>query len=64
MLRVTAAALEGAFGRLADRFSMSAEERVAFVEHHMMAALRGNVMQGLGNLDYLWVRRLQEGRVR
>ena len=61
---VTEKQLRHALARLCDQFPMSEEERTAFIEHHIMAGLRGNIMQGLGNIEYLWVRRFQEGRVR
>ena len=61
---VTEKQLRLALAKLCDRFPMSEDERTAFVEHHVMAGLRGNMMQGLGNIEYLWVRRFQEGRVR
>jgi len=61
---VTERQLRFALTRLCDQFPMTQDERTAFIEHHIMAALRGNIMQGLGNIEYLWVRRFQEGRVK
>ncbi|MBP1768863.1 MAG: putative oxidoreductase [Candidatus Aminicenantes bacterium] len=64
MRTVTEKQLRHALAGLCDRFPMTEDERTAFIDHHIMAGLRGNIMQGLGNIEYLWVRRFQEGRVK
>ena len=64
MRLVTEKQMRYALARLCDRFPMTDDERTAFIEHHIMAGLRGNIMQGLGDIEYLWVRRFLEGRVK
>jgi LDH2 family malate/lactate/ureidoglycolate dehydrogenase len=49
------------FERLADTFPMNAEERAAWVEHCVLAELRGNIMQGMEHLGYHWFQRFTDG---
>lgn len=49
------------FETLADRFPFSAAEREAWVEHCVLAELRGNIMQGLRHLGYHWFQRFTDG---
>jgi LDH2 family malate/lactate/ureidoglycolate dehydrogenase len=46
---------------LADTFPMTTDERQAWVEHCLLAELRGNVMQGLEHLGYHWIQRFTDG---
>ncbi len=46
---------------LADRFPMNAAERSAWIEHCLLAELRGNIMQGLEHLGYHWFQRFTDG---
>jgi LDH2 family malate/lactate/ureidoglycolate dehydrogenase len=46
---------------LADTFPMNANEREAWVEHCVLAELRGNIMQGLEHLGYHWFQRFTDG---
>lgn len=46
---------------LADSFPMSAEEKAAWIEHCVLAELRGNIMQGLEHIGYHWFQRFTDG---
>ena len=46
---------------LADTFPMSPEEKEAWIEHCLLAELRGNLMQGLEHLGYHWFQRFTDG---
>lgn len=46
---------------LADRFPMSPAEREAWIEHCLLAELRGNIMQGLRHIGYHWFQRFTDG---
>jgi LDH2 family malate/lactate/ureidoglycolate dehydrogenase len=46
---------------LADTFPMTRDEREAWIEHCLLAELRGNVMQGLEHLGYHWIQRFTDG---
>lgn len=46
---------------LADTFPMSLEEKETWVEHCLLAELRGNIMQGLEHLGYHWFQRFTNG---
>jgi LDH2 family malate/lactate/ureidoglycolate dehydrogenase len=46
---------------LADTFPMSPGEREAWIEHSLLAELRGNIMQGLEHLGYHWFQRFTDG---
>ena len=46
---------------LADTFPMSPHEKAAWVEHCLLAELRGNIMQGLEHLGYHWFQRFTDG---
>lgn len=58
---VTVVQLETLFDRLARTFPMSDDERCAWVEHCVLAELRGNIMQGLEHLAYHWFQRFTDG---
>lgn len=58
---ISAAQLEVIFDRIARTFPMNDEERAAWVEHCVLAELRGNIMQGLEHLDYHWFQRFTDG---
>jgi LDH2 family malate/lactate/ureidoglycolate dehydrogenase len=49
------------FEALADTFPMSKEEKEIWVEHCVIAELRGNIMQGLEHLGYHWFQRFTDG---
>lgn len=53
--------LTALFERFADTFPMNEEERNAWVEHCVLAELRGNIMQGLEHLGYHWFQRFTDG---
>jgi LDH2 family malate/lactate/ureidoglycolate dehydrogenase len=46
---------------LARTFPMSEGERSAWIEHCLLAELRGNIMQGLEHLGYHWFQRFTDG---
>jgi len=46
---------------LADTFPMCPEEKEAWIEHCLLAELRGNIMQGLEHLGYHWFQRFTDG---
>ena len=46
---------------LADTFPMTSDERQAWIEHCLLAELRGNIMQGLEHLGYHWFQRFTDG---
>lgn len=46
---------------LADTFPMNSEEKAIWVEHCVLAELRGNIMQGLEHLGYHWFQRFTDG---
>jgi LDH2 family malate/lactate/ureidoglycolate dehydrogenase len=58
---LTVAQLTDLFERLADTFPMNEEEKTAWVEHCVLAELRGNIMQGLEHLGYHWFQRFTDG---
>lgn len=58
---LTVPQLEALFGALADTFPMSTKERLAWIEHCVIAELRGNIMQGLEHLGYHWFQRFTDG---
>jgi LDH2 family malate/lactate/ureidoglycolate dehydrogenase len=49
---------------IADSFGMSDSEKSAWVEHCVLAELRGNLMQSLAYLKHHWIQRFTDGRVR
>ncbi len=49
---------------LADSFEMNDAEKSAWVEHCLLAELRGNLMQSLAYLQHHWIQRFTDGRVR
>ena len=51
------------FEAIADKLSMNAEEKAAWVGHCVEAELRGNIMQGLANLELHFIQRFLDGRV-
>jgi LDH2 family malate/lactate/ureidoglycolate dehydrogenase len=61
MPRLTVPQLSRLFEALADTFPMSEEEKAAWVEHCVLAELRGNIMQGLEHLGYHWFQRFTDG---
>lgn len=60
---VTEGQLVAFLSAVADKYQMSTEEKSAWVGHHVMSALRGNVMQSIGYLDYHYLQRFNDGRV-
>jgi LDH2 family malate/lactate/ureidoglycolate dehydrogenase len=60
-ITLSVAQLQKLFEALADTFPMSAQEREAWVEHCVLAELRGNIMQGLEHLGYHWFQRFTDG---
>lgn len=61
MPTLTVPQLTRLFKALADTFPMSPEEKTAWVEHCLLAELRGNIMQGLEHLGYHWFQRFTDG---
>jgi LDH2 family malate/lactate/ureidoglycolate dehydrogenase len=53
--------LTALFDALADTFPMNPAEKAAWVEHSVLAELRGNLMQGLEHLGYHWFQRFTDG---
>lgn len=53
--------LTSLFEAMADTFPMNDEEKRAWVEHSVIAELRGNIMQGLEHLGYHWFQRFTDG---
>ncbi len=47
--------------QLANAFPMSEDERAAWIEHCVLAEMRGNIMQGLEHLGYHWFQRFTDG---
>ena len=61
MVTLTVGRLTALLEALADTFPMKPEEKEAWVEHCILAELRGNIMQGLEHLGYHWFQRFTDG---
>ena len=61
MPTLTVAQITALHEALADTFPMSPAEKAAWVEHCVVAELRGNIMQGLEHLGYHWFQRFTDG---
>jgi LDH2 family malate/lactate/ureidoglycolate dehydrogenase len=58
---LSVAELELIFDAMGKTFPMTDEERQIWVEHCVLAELRGNIMQGLEHLGYHWFQRFTDG---
>jgi LDH2 family malate/lactate/ureidoglycolate dehydrogenase len=60
---LTVGQLTALLDQFADSFGMTDEEKASWVEHCLLAELRGNLMQSLAYVEHHWVQRFTDGRV-